>query len=352
MLSSIAGFVGVSSLAAVPFITSDGMDWRNFYKYGSFPATLSCVMAILLFPETFFKRPMVAFDGRLIAQTADENLIIYDDTQDDFPGKRLPTNPQLSPAEKISDRFALFRMASGRWKAMVQCYTYVLFCFVNPLIFWVALLNATAFAGMIFIGGTFAKVLHSPPYNLSGNVIVLINVCSGVGSLLAWPLQGPLMSRLLRFLSLKNKGVREAQHYLVMFILPILSGGASVLLFGLAMHQQWHFAFIYLAYGLNGFNFAGLAIANTLWVTEAFPLWAAPAMVVVAGGSCALGFSFNLVVASWIQRHGMLRVSIVLTAIQLSLGLVVMPMAFWDKGTRQYIHGRWLKGWDYALRPQ
>lgn len=302
MIWSIIGFVGVSSLTTVPFLTNDGLDWRGFYRYWSIPAAASCVSAFLLFPETYYKRPAVAFDGRVIVQSAEEEVRIYEDVEEEFPGKTLPIAPQRSLMRRFLERFTLLRAAPGRWRATGRCYAQVAFCFANPLIFWIAILNAGAFAGMMFIGETFAQVLRSPPYNLPSHLVMLVNVCSGTGALLAWPVQGPLMTRLLRSLSLRNKGVREAEHYLIMFILPVLAGAASFVIYGMAVQLRWHFAFVYLAYGLNGFNFVGQAIANTLWVTEAFPNWAAPALVVVGGGSYVLSFSLSFLLIPWIQN--------------------------------------------------
>ncbi|KAI9708015.1 MAG: hypothetical protein M1820_004219 [Bogoriella megaspora] len=346
------GFISECSLTTVPFLTQGGQDWRGFYKYWSFPAAISCLLVFFFFPETYYKRPAIAFDGRLIVQSAEEDVIIYDDHEEDFPEKMLPEDPDRSFRRKIFDLFTIQRASPGRWKAMFRCHVQVAFCSVNPLIFWVAILNAMSFAGMMFIGETFDMVLSKPPYQLHRNLIILVDVSAGLGSVLAGLVQGPLMTKLLRSLSMRNKGVREAEHYLVMFILPVLAGAASDILYGLTTQLHWHFAFVYLSYALNSFNFTGLAIANTLWVTEAFPQWAAPALVVVGGGSYVLSFGLSFVLIPWIQNQGMLKVGLQLGALQLALGLIVVPLSFWGKGARQYIHSRWGEGRDGALRPQ
>ena len=349
---SVIGFLGVSSVTTVSFLTNNGVAWRGFYRFWAFLAAVSCILAFFLFPETFYKRPATAFDGRLIVQSAEEDMIIYDDPKDDFPDKTLPIDPRRSLTRKFSKLFTLPRVAPERSRAMGRCYMQILFCSANPLIFWIAFLNAMSFAGMMFIGETFDVVLSKPPYQLPTHLIMLVDVCSGVGALLSGLAQGPLMTRLLRSLTRRNKGVREAEHYLIMFILPVLAGAASTLVYGVAVQLRWHFLFVYLAYGLNGFNFAGLAIANTLWVTEAFPPWAAPALVVVGGGSYVASFNMSFALTPWIQNQGMLKVGVELAALQLVMGLIVVPLAFWGKGARQYIHGRWGEGRDGALRPQ
>lgn len=48
----------------------------------------------------------------------------------------------------------------------------------------------------------------------------------------------------------------------------------------------------------------------------------------------------------------MLKVGVELAGLLLALGGIVVPIAFWGKGARQYINSRWGEGRDGALRPQ
>jgi hypothetical protein len=351
MVWSIVGFCSASFLSSVPFMTNQGTKWRSFYLYWCIPAGISCVMAFLS-PETHFKRPAVAFDGRIILQSSTEKITIYSDVDDQHRNKALPSTPSQSALRAVANWFRIPRSNAGCWIAMARSYPQILMCFLNPLIFWVLLLTGVNFSGMMFIDATYALILSKTPYQLSSNLIILVDVSAGVGALVAWPAAGRMVASLCRSFSRRNRGVREAEHYLVGYVLPVLTGGLSTLLYGLAVKFKWHFSTFYVAYGLNAFSFTALAIANTLWVTEAFPRWAAAALVVVGGGSYTASFGMSFVLMPWIRAQGYLGVGMQLTALQVVLGGIIVPVAFWGKSVRQHIHGRWAIWKDGALRPQ
>ncbi|KAL5380634.1 hypothetical protein DPSP01_007696 [Paraphaeosphaeria sporulosa] len=349
-LWSIAGFFGTGSLGLVPIMSDDGKDWHLFYLRWICPSVIALLLAFFCYDETYFKRPTVAFDGMIIMQSATEKLTIYEDLEAESDIYRdLPS----FDAEKrgLLHRFGLARSPSASWEAFGRCYLQMFFCAINPLVFWVLIASAFNFAGMMFIGATFAIILAEPPYNLSSYKITVVNFSSGTGGLLAYVFAGYLFGKALTFLSKRNRGVREAEHYLVGYIVPVITGSLSTLFYGLAVHNGWHYSIYYVAYGLNGLSYVSLSIANTLWVTEAFPRWAAPALAVVTGGCYLLSFSISFGLVPWIHAHGFLMVGIELTVLQLVGGMIALPIAFWGKSARQMIHGRWANERSGALRP-
>ncbi|KAH7109647.1 major facilitator superfamily domain-containing protein [Dendryphion nanum] len=357
MVWAFIGGVALNLLGSVPFLTDHGNQWRNLFLYWSIPIGISCLLAIICFPETYFKRPTVAYDGLTILQSASEKLIIYEDDLSDpnwsLYNKDLPAPPTRNCFQKFVDQYC-FRITRASWKTFIYCFPQMFFCALNPLIFWVLILTATNFAGMMFIGATYGIVLTSDPYNLPSRLLVLVSTSCGFGTFLAWPLGGCLVCLWIKKLAKRNKGVREAEHYLVAYILPVLTGAASTIIYGCAVEFNWHYTMYYLAYGLNGFSFVTLGMTNTLWVTEAFPRWAAPALAVVSGGSYITSFAMSYALNVWIPRHGYLKVGIELTVLQIVTGLIIWPIFAKGKGVRQRINGRWGKwaeGREGALRP-
>lgn len=355
LLWSLAGFAGTSSLALVPCMSSHGDNWRQFYHYWSIPMAISLVLVFLLYPETYFKRPTVAFDGLILLQSATEKLTVYKETETDSEIYRdlpeLPSRSQRKGLNGLLERMGLCRSAFASWSATWRCYYQMAFCAVNPLIFWVFIASSVNFAGMLFIGATYAQILRSPPYSMPSVLIINVNICSGVGALFAFPLGGVLAGRALDGLARRNRGVREAEHYLICYILPVITGALSTFIYGFAVHRKLHFGFYYLAYGLNGFSYTTLSISNTMWVTEAFPRWAAPAISVLGGGCYILSFAMSFALTSWIAAHGYKLVGIELAVLQVVGGLVAVPIAFWGKSARQAIHGKWSNERAGALRP-
>ena len=355
LLWSLAGFAGSSALVIVPHIIGDGHKWRQFYHYWAILMALSFVTVFLFYPESYFKRPTVAFDGLILLQSATEKLTVYKDEEAESDLYRdLPDLPPRLPRSGIDglcNRLGLTRSSFASWTAVWHCYCQMAFCVINPLIVWVFIASATNFAGMLFIGTTYDQVLRSPPYNLPSSQIVLINICAGVGALLAFPFGGVLVGRAISRLARRNRGVREAEHFLVGYILPVITGALSTLVYGLVVQYKAHAALYYLAYGLNGFSFTTMSISSTMWVTEAFPRWAAPAISVLAGSSYILSFSMSFAMVPWLAAHGYKLVGIELTVLQMVSGLVAVPIAFWGKNARQVIHGKWANERGGALRP-
>jgi hypothetical protein len=354
LLWSLAGFAGTSSLAVVPYLSNHGENWRQYYRHWSILMGISFLLVFLLYPETYFKRPTVAFDGLILLQSATEKLTVYNDDEADSDIYRdLPDLPagQRKGFNGLRDRIGLSRSPFATWTAVGHCYYQMALCVVNPLLFWVFIASAVNFAGMLFIGATYGQILRSPPYSLSSALIVNVNICSGVGALLAFPFGGVLVDKIINRLARRNRGVREAEHFLVGYILPVVTGALSTLIYGLVVQRKLHFAYYCLAYGLNGFSWTTLSISNTMWVTEAFPRWAAPAISVLGGGCYIISFSMSFALVPWIKAHGYQLVGIELAVLQVLGGLIALPIAFWGKSARQVIHGKWADERAGALRP-
>ncbi|PVH79004.1 major facilitator superfamily transporter [Cadophora sp. DSE1049] len=350
MLWCLVGFITATLLALIPLlITKKSSTWRLFYSSWAPPALLSVILAFFFYPETYFIRPPVAFDGRVLIQSATEKVQVYQDWEEVPGGKALPDTPNQSP---WSRKFKFWGLTRGGWKAMRICYSQVLGCLLNPLIFWVAILNALVFTSMLSIRETYADILADPRYKLSMNNFALIHMAGAIGCLVAWPVSGFMVSCVTCRLAKRNFGVRDAEHYLLAFILPILTGTVNIIIYGVAVERNWHYLWIYFAYGLNSFTLVSLATANTLWVTEAFPRWAAPALVVLGSVANMTSFGISFGIMPWIRSQGHANADIEIGVLIAVVGCVAIPIAFWGKKMRQQIHERWGMSEMGALRPQ
>lgn len=348
----VAGGFGTSSVALAPVIAKYGGSWRQFYHYWTIPVVVSLIVTFTLYPETYFKRPTVAFNGLILMQSATEKLTIYEDREENSSIYRdLPEYPIRKGFAGFRDRIGLSRSPFASWRSAGRCYIQMAYCAANPLLFWVFVASGFNSASMIFIGATNSRILTQPPYNISPEIVGTVYAASGVGALIGLPVCWFVIYSGLKRLSQRNHGVLEAEHYLIAYVLPIIVGAFSSLIYGLTVKFQWHFAFIYLAYGGHGLSLVMLMTANTLWVAEAFPRWAAPALAVVIGGCYFISFAMSFALVPWVEAHGYLWVGIELMVFQILGGLVALPVAFWGKGMRQAISGRWAEDRSGALRP-
>ena len=353
MLWSLVGFFNLAILSFIPRLTS-GLNWRVFYYIFATPSILSVIFAFFFSPETYYMRPAVAFNGRILLQSATEKIHIYDDWEEVPGGKSLPDLPSVSKFDALSKELRLWGTTQGGWRRMLSCYPQILICFLNPLIFWVTVLQAITFASMLSIGETYMTVLSEPPYNLPMETIAFVNLAGGLGSLLALPLGALSIIWVSRRLAMSNSGVRDAEHYLPAFVLPIITGAASSIVYGLTLHFHLSAVLVYFSYFLNCFAFVTLATASTLWVTSAFPRLAAAALINVFGIGYMASFGISFVIIPWVKKQGYLLVNLEIAAIILLVGGVVIPVAFWGKRFRVVFEGRWSYWavWEAgALRP-
>ncbi|KAH7129186.1 major facilitator superfamily transporter [Dactylonectria macrodidyma] len=354
---AIANYWGVgaaTTLVALRIVPVLGAtEWRNYYWF-SLILSLACgILALFLVPETYFVRPAIAFDGRILVQDGSEKIKIYQDWDEVPGGKPLPDIPDSTSStwKRIAQRLTI-RKVGGDWKQMGTSYLQVLLWLCNPLAFWVSILNAINFGGMLSIGMTYPVILALPPYNLPESTIALVNPVAAVGAILAVPATCMTVSCVAFRLTRNNGGVRDAEHYLVGFLIPTVSGSASVVLYGVAVHFGWDFRFIFLSYVLNAFSSVGLGAAATLWVTEAFPRWTASALMVVGGFGYVLSFGVSYAIDPWVKTQGYLGANVQIGCLIAAVGGIALPLVFWGKNIRQYVHGKWATGEGGMLRPQ
>lgn len=339
-------------LPAIPKMVVSESGWRTFYKISVIPSAVAILLAFLFYPETYFQRPAVAFNGYVLLQSATEKVSVYEGWEDVPGGHPLPDRPDRSRFVTILKMLKPWGWQRGGWVSMRACYIQITLCVINPLILWVTILNAATFGGMMCVGMTYASVLGAEPYSLDIHTIALINFGAAAGAFLAWPASGLMISRICWRLTLRNGGVREAEQYLSAFVLPVLVGTASLALYGLAGERYWNWKWMILFWGLNEFSCISLFTATTLWVTEAFPRWAAAALVVVGCGSYAISFGLSYLILPWIKSQGFARAYIELGGIVFAVGCLGIPIVFLGKNFRQRFNGRWAMNAGGSLRPQ
>ncbi|KAJ4983542.1 MFS-type transporter [Stagonosporopsis vannaccii] len=353
---SILAGAGTGFLALVPYISPLGT-WRPFYYYWSIPMAISFPLALFLYPETYFKRPTVAFDGLILLQSATEKLTIYQDRDMDTDLYRdlpaLPTNDRTAKTmiTKMRCHLQLWRSPVSSWRYMGSCYIQMAYCAINPLILWVVVASAAHWTSILFIGSTYTNILRSPPYGLGSSIVINLNIAAAVGAFLAYPVGGWLVDKILKYLTKRNGGVREAEYYLIGYIPPAIIGACGSLLYGMAAHCHWPYSLFFVSTGLTAFAWITLCITNIMWLTEAFPRWAAPAVAVSNGACYIVSFGIGFALVPWISAHGFKFVGVELAILQITAGLIAVPVAFWGKSARQTINGRWSEERSGALRP-
>jgi hypothetical protein len=120
LMWSVAGFFGTAFVALVPYIADHGKEWRSYYRYWSIPAMVSIALVFFLFPETYFKRPTVAFDGLIVLQSATEKTTVFKDIEVDSDIYR--DLPQLPQQQGVFGRYSIWRSPFSSWISMGRCF--------------------------------------------------------------------------------------------------------------------------------------------------------------------------------------------------------------------------------------
>lgn len=348
-------------LANLPLIVDVGKDYHSVYRGLAIPSIVLLVVIFFFVPETYFLRPPVAFDGRVLVQSGTEKVRMYEEWWD-VPGgdnrsirameNGLPSLDDLPVHTWRVTPLRIWKRSVCEPRAAVASFIQIFLCVANPLVFWVTLLNSINFGGMMSIGVGFPVRMAEDPYHLPASAVSRVNFSAAAGSFLALPASYFMLNNVMKRLTLRNRGVRHAEFYLPAFILPVVSGAVSVFIYGFAARDKWHPAAYHVAYGLNAFSYASASVVNTIWVVESLPQWAAAGIAVVGGVSYVASYGITAALPMWNAAAGFVAVNSAIGVAMISVGLFAIPIAFWGKSVRQFINGRFSAYEGGALRPQ
>ncbi|CRK47163.1 hypothetical protein BN1723_007388 [Verticillium longisporum] len=229
----------------------------------------------------------------------------------------------------------------------------MLLCMCNPLLVWVSLLSATILSGVIF---TTLMLEEHFEHNLPRDEVRMSGVYRGaaaiIGSLLAIPASGPLISLSIRYFTLRNGGTRHAEVYLPGFVLPVLSSALCQVLLAMGSSSGSSAVLYYVSYGLCMFSYVSGEVAVVLWIIEAFPPWASASLAVQYFVRDMVAFGIGINLMAWVKKEVNVQSSLVILVLVLVIGALAVPIVFWGKTVRQYIHGKWSESTKGAIRPR
>ncbi|KAG8675922.1 hypothetical protein FPOAC1_001917 [Fusarium poae] len=341
------------STLVLPYTTDLISTWRCVYRVWLAPCIIALVLVLIFVPETFFLRPPVALDGRVLVQSGSEKVEIYGGWDEVEALRNEKPLPDIPSSSSFWSHFKVSRAPGTNWESAAATYGQMLLCILNPLTFWVSLLAGVILSGVIFLNLTqFTAIMLEGGVKDEKTINALLSVSGILGSLLAFPAMGPLATWFTRYHSFRTGGIRHAEVYLALFAVPVITGLTSVLINGLTIMRGWSITWIYVTSALSIISYLTGNVAFTLWITEAFPKWAAAAQAVQLFTSNMVGFGIGTGIAPWVQQNHIVEPTVLISVLIGVLGTLAVPAAFWGKTVRQYIHGRWSDSERTALRPQ
>jgi hypothetical protein len=343
------------------YVTDTAATWRPIYQIWVVPCVASLILTVFLVPESFFVRPPIAFDGRFLVQDASEHTRIYDTPDAIGPSSFLEDD---SPPEstglwnKFVDLIKIQRAPGTSWRAAGSTCAQMILCLCNPLVVWVSLFGGVILAVALFQNETQYKYIV---FNLltTENIVVQLHrvesyfaIAGVVSGLLCIPVAGPMITWFVSFCTRRSGGTRHAEVYLIGFVVPIVTATIAIGLMSASITNDWPITMQYIIYGITNMSYILIFSASILWLTEAFPLWAAASIAVELLVVVLLGSFLSAKLGFWAATGNITGPSILQALLVLVLGAVIVPVAFWGKNVRQFIHGRWSLSQKAALRPQ
>ncbi|KAM0495181.1 hypothetical protein D7B24_006575 [Verticillium nonalfalfae] len=339
---------------ALPFFLKPSVLWRPVYLAWCGGLLAVFIISYCFIPETYFIRPAVALNGRVLVQSSTEKVRIYDSWEAVPCGPDCPHNHDETPGP--SDwalRRQIERAPGTQWESGLVVYAQMLLCMCNPLLVWVSLLSATILSGVIF---TTLMLEEHFEHNLPRDEVRMSGVYRGaaaiIGSLLAIPASGPLISLSIRYFTLRNGGTRHAEVYLPGFVLPVLSSALCQVLLAMGSSSGGSAVLYYVSYGLCMFSYVSGEVAVVLWIIEAFPPWASASLAVQYFVRDMVAFGIGINLMAWVKKEVNVQSSLVILVLVLVIGALAVPIVFWGKTVRQYIHGKWSESTKGAIRPR
>ncbi|CZR67367.1 uncharacterized protein PAC_17266 [Phialocephala subalpina] len=289
-------------LAFTPYIAS-GSSWRAFYWVWLGPCALTIVLALAWSPETYFQRVPMAFDGHILAQSESGSVTVYSKWDEVPGGKPIPDVPQTRSA-------SLKSIPSSNPHLHIQP--------IDPLGIGPERIR-------VWWHGHHLRNLWDWRYILFFVGLDYFSAISLFTSNALW--------------------VTEAFPRWAGPAIVIVGAGGYGLSFALGSSIEPWIA----SQGLGNtyLELAALTCAislftsNALWVTEAFPRWAGPAIVIVGAGGYGLSFALGSSIEPWIASQGLGNTYLELAALTWLVGLVGLPVNFWGKKFREYIYSNW-----------
>ncbi|CCT71992.1 uncharacterized protein FFUJ_14014 [Fusarium fujikuroi IMI 58289] len=205
---SFCQLIAALSLQGLAARSATGM--RCVYKVWVAPCILAFLLILFCVPETYFLRPPVTLDSRVLVQSSSKKVEVYRGwdkiklIRNDKPLPDLPSSWSIWSHLKVS------------------------------------LLTGIILSGIIFLNLTQPSALiHTFGDDQIRCINALLGVAGIISSLLAFPLTGPFASWFTRCYTFRKGGIRHAEVYLALFSIPVITGLTSVLLNGLALVNKW-----------------------------------------------------------------------------------------------------------------
>ncbi|KAJ4110285.1 hypothetical protein NW768_012045 [Fusarium equiseti] len=275
IISIVLGNTIVPTIAGVQ---AEGQGWRWSYYTLGIVLTLMTVILIFGFEETSYT-PLALGQHRSLKESqadheksskeksiapADVQISRFSDLekapqQDGAPPPPPNTYRQQMRLVSVAPSLSLIQGFLSPWRMALTVH--VLFAAIQSA-------NVTAF--LVLISSVNPIVMSAPPYNFGTAGVGLMLVGPFIGNIIGSLYAGFLGDRLVVWLARRNKGIFEPEMRLYILPLPVLSLGAGLILYGVALDKQWHWVFTCIGSSIYAFGMGSVFDVSFTMVIDAY----------------------------------------------------------------------------------
>lgn len=298
---SATSLVTCLMLVCVPFLVhNNGENWRLNYWFWLGWAVLALILAIFGLRETLFYRETAVINGQLVICDA-YGQVRFEHAAE---GQAEEVQPQPAQVEYKEESFGKsllqvgYRSPNSHFKTFLNAYVDLFICLTNPAIFWTLLLNSILFAGLVILSLTYEQALESPPWLFSAEAVGTAQIGSAIGSAAAFLLTGTVVERTAEALARRNGGVREPEHLLPSFAIPVILAFLGLVVYGVVGAHPFTMSWVgvHAGFALYYCGFIAISALSSMWIAELTPKRAGPAIVLICGGRNAASFGIRYVI--------------------------------------------------------
>ncbi|EXJ93267.1 hypothetical protein A1O1_01659 [Capronia coronata CBS 617.96] len=321
-----------------------GQDWRWMWRWCAIFLGVNLLLVFFFFEESKY---IPALHGEPIREAippqqdpkgkSQDTLAPAHDTEEQQQQTTISTatRPAINPLIKRKtylQRLALFTNTDAPIKHHFYQPFVLLFSF--PAVFYAALTYGTLTTWYSTLISITDSIVPYPPYNFSPASVGLLTFSVNVGSIIGAFVGGPICDKSIVWLSGRNKGVFEPEMRLYMALMATIPAVAGILMVGVGLAHELHWAFIAVGFGLFGFAWIVMGDVSIAYVTDCYQDLVGDVLVAVvfARNVCSIAVQFGL--SPWLKAVGLQDLTISAAMIALFFMLMPIPLLFWGKKAR------------------
>lgn len=258
--------------------------WRSFWWWNTALLFFTCIVNVLLFPETRYTRELPSEVARAADELAqpekqDDNINHTTSHQDTIDAeKTVPITPTPTTRDSWLYRGKPSKAQFIPWGKYQGNVLHELwlpwYLHAFPIVEFAAFVVSFSASGFLLANLTQQQAFAAPPYNFSSQSVGFTNFAILAGGMIGLLTSGPLSDWVSDYLTKRNNGVREPEMRLIAMLpyVVIMILGCVVVAVGYDRHWPWE-AIVVLGYTCLGIQVTSLpSIASTYAIDSYKPI--------------------------------------------------------------------------------